>query len=132
MRDRTEPPNVATPGGEGDVATMTFVNRETKLGSVLELKVGEERFSVAPSASRSFEVKIATDSAQIEGDDGFADLAPVGRFPANLFGLHDMHGNVWEWCQDGYDPGGYVSDAETDPVGPRNAEQYVLRGGCYL
>jgi len=53
---------------------------------------------------------------------------PVGSYPANSFGLYDMHGNVWEWCNDWY--GSYSGD-ETDPKGPSTGTYRVHRGGCW-
>ncbi|MEI7683636.1 MAG: formylglycine-generating enzyme family protein [Planctomycetota bacterium] len=51
---------------------------------------------------------------------------PVGSFPANAFGLYDMHGNVWQWCQDWYGP--YPRNDAIDPQGPESGKQRVLRG----
>ena len=50
--------------------------------------------------------------------DGYAWTAPVGRFRPNPFGLHDMHGNVWEWCSDWYDESYYGASPQQDPQGP--------------
>ena len=55
---------------------------------------------------------------------------PVGSSPPNAWGLYDMHGNVWEWCWDWY--GKYGEGAATDPKGPSNGTQRVVRGGCWL
>jgi formylglycine-generating enzyme len=55
---------------------------------------------------------------------------PVGSFPANAWGLYDMHGNVWERCQDWY--GKYPSGSLTDPTGPSSGAYRVARGGSWI
>jgi uncharacterized protein (TIGR02996 family) len=54
---------------------------------------------------------------------------PVGLYPPNLFGLHDVHGTIWEWVNDWYDPDYYSRSPENDPQGPRRGSRRVLRGG---
>jgi formylglycine-generating enzyme required for sulfatase activity/serine/threonine protein kinase len=64
-------------------------------------------------------------------NDGFALDAPVGQFRANLFGLHDVHGNLWEWCRDahaGYRVPARPGDGEREDSSKADR---VLRGGAF-
>jgi formylglycine-generating enzyme required for sulfatase activity len=55
---------------------------------------------------------------------------PVGTKPPNKWGLHDMNGNVYEWCSDWY--GAYPSGPLTDPKGPATGKTKVFRGGAFM
>jgi formylglycine-generating enzyme required for sulfatase activity len=63
--------------------------------------------------------------------DNSPGTMPVGQKPANPWGLFDMGGNVWEWCQDWYDTA-YSGGSATDPQGPSSGTTRVLRGGSWL
>ncbi len=90
---------------------------------------------VANLADATYLKVIETQLGGEDWDDGFLGTAPVGVLGPNAFGLHDVHGNVWEWTRDQYQPE-YVG-MEFDPsdgargVYPEYGETRVLRGGSF-
>lgn len=79
------------------------------------------------------------------GEDGFDGIAPVAQYPSNKYGLYDMAGNVWQWCNDWYHVDAYAlhklqgdvavnprgPESPFDPAGPEEKKR-VHRGGSFL
>ena len=77
------------------------------------------------STAFSYGDSITKSDANING----SSIKPVGSYKANAFGLYDMHGNVWEWCEDWNGPYPYVK--VNDPLGAANGTHRILRGGRF-
>ncbi len=67
----------------------------------------------------------------VGGKDRWQWTAPVGSFPPNGYGLHDMAGNAFEWCADWYDANYYRNATSRNPDGPRTGIMRVVRGGSW-
>jgi formylglycine-generating enzyme required for sulfatase activity len=90
-----------------------------------------ELAAVANIADLSGKRKLPAWKTAIAYDDGFPFTASVGQFQANAWGLHDMHGSLWEWCAEWYDANDYQQSPRDDPQGPASGTLRVARSGCW-
>ena len=117
-----------------------LTKREQNSASRYKLKAGES-YRLPTEAEWEYACRAGTKTAYSFGDDGrqLGQYAwfdgntageqyahAVGMKTPNPWGLHDMHGNVWEWCSDWYGSG---LSGGTDPAGPGGGSYRVIRGG---
>jgi formylglycine-generating enzyme required for sulfatase activity len=107
-------------------------NRSSELS--LTVKASGQQTEIPPRKMKAVVTERATRLGvqRIARDDGFAYLAPVGSFAPNPWGLFDMHGNVWEYCEDGYAENWPEGSTLIDPTGPAESDRIAIRGGCYM
>lgn len=124
--------------------TTKFINKLNSIKPELKLRLPTEaewEYSCRAGTITpfSFGENITTDQANFYGKSPYnggkkglnrQKTVDVKSLPCNDWGLFEMHGNVWEWCNDWFSA--YSGTFVTDPEGPKNGSGRVLRGGSWL
>jgi formylglycine-generating enzyme required for sulfatase activity len=102
------------------------LNAKTKGGYRLPT---EAEWEYACRAGKTTAYSVGASLTNIDANISGSSTKAVGSYKPNAFGLYDMHGNVWEWCEDWY--GNYPAGTATEPKGPGTEGSRVLRGGSF-
>jgi formylglycine-generating enzyme required for sulfatase activity len=131
--------SVTVTPGNGCTALGGLANDFTKNGYRLPTEAEWEYACRAGSTTdyywgKNYPQTTSADTLAIESSAVCFYNSPTGTQPVatkkpNAWGLYDMSGNVWEWCNDWY--GSYSSGSQTDPTGPSTGTYRVLRGGSW-
>jgi formylglycine-generating enzyme required for sulfatase activity len=109
--------------------TQEFIKKLNAKGEGTYRLPTEAEWEYAARAGTTGDYYGNIDSIAWYKDNSGSKTHPVGQKQANAFGLYDMSGNVWEWCQDWY--GDYPSGAVTNPTGATSGSARVSRGGSW-
>ena len=90
----------------------------------------EAEWEYACRAGKTTAYSVGASLTNIDANISGSSTKAVGSYKPNAFGLYDMHGNVWEWCEDWYE--NYPAGTATDPKGPGTEGSRVLRGGSFV
>jgi formylglycine-generating enzyme required for sulfatase activity len=148
----SNPSDFQNAGADAPVESVSWDDCQTFVKTLCQLEgVPEGTYRLPTEAEWEYACRAGTQTPFAYGDDLDSTMAnfdgnyPYGSgrkgqyrqttvaaesFRPNAWGLYDMHGNVWEWCQDWYGP--YPSGSVTDPLGPRFGEDRVGRGGSWF
>ena len=131
-------------GPKNPVETVSWDDCQKFLGKLnAKLAAGAGKFQLPSEAQWEYACRAGSKTRYCFGDDqsklgDYASYAansgakthPVGEKKPNAWGLYDVHGNVWEWCQDRYDGVYYYAESPMDdPTGPTGGSYRVFRGG---
>jgi len=121
--DDTDVPNSSEFGYDFSLPTEAQWEYACRAGSKTEYCFGDD-----PALLEEY-AWITPEDAPHPRERIWPDMAVGGRKP-NKWGIHDMHGNAWEWCQDWWDKDYYSESPLKDPEGPADGYFKVLRGGA--
>ncbi|MBX3746723.1 MAG: SUMF1/EgtB/PvdO family nonheme iron enzyme [Verrucomicrobiae bacterium] len=135
----SNPSHFKTTGGAGPVEMVSWNDAQEFINQLCNrLRVPRGTYRLLTEAEWEYACRAGTTGPAYGPLDQIAwydansgrTTHPVGGKQANAFGLHDMLGNVWEWCSDWH--GAYLTGAEIDPSGPGGGWLRVSRGGSRI